>query len=216
MICRASYNPPVQLIDTRRRFLATFTSVGLGGTLVPGVAWARMQEAGADRITLAMITDALKLSGIELAQADRQALVDSANTNLERVEELRGLHIPNDVSPPYHFSPVVPGMTADRTRRPWVMSKAPSLKRPVSLEDVAFWPVRHLAELIRTGKVSSVELTRMYLARLHRHNAVLNNVVTFLDDHGLAEAERADRESPPAATRGPCTAFRGAARTSSA
>jgi Asp-tRNA(Asn)/Glu-tRNA(Gln) amidotransferase A subunit family amidase len=189
--------------DTRRRFLATFTSFGLGGTLAPGVAWARLQEAGADRITLAMITDALKLSGIELAEGDRQALVDTANTNLERVEELRGLHIPNDVSPPYHFSPLVPGMTVDRTRRPWVLSKAPSLKRPANLEDVAFWPVRHLAELVRTKQVTSVELTRMYLARLHRHNAVLNNVVTFLDAHGLAEAERADREIAAGRYRGP-------------
>jgi Asp-tRNA(Asn)/Glu-tRNA(Gln) amidotransferase A subunit family amidase len=189
--------------DTRRRFLATFSSFGLGGTLAPGVAWARLQEAGADRITLAMVTDALKLSGIELAEGDRQALVDAANTNLERVEALRGLHIPNDVSPPYHFSPVVPGMTVDRTRRPWVLSKAPSLKRPANLEDVAFWPVRHLAELVRTKQVTSVELTRMYLARLHRHNPVLNNVVTFLDGHGLAEAERADREIAAGRYKGP-------------
>jgi Asp-tRNA(Asn)/Glu-tRNA(Gln) amidotransferase A subunit family amidase len=189
--------------DTRRRFLAAFTSVGLGGTLAPGVAWARLQEAGADRITLAMVTDALKLSGIELAEADRQAIVDAANTNLERMEELRGLHIRNDVSPPYHFSPVVPGMTVDRTRRPWVLSKAPPLKRPANLEEAAFWPVRHLAELVRTRQVTSVELTRMYLARLHRHNAVLNNVVTFLDAHGLAEAGRADREIAAGRYKGP-------------
>jgi hypothetical protein len=188
---------------TRRRFLATFTSFGLGGTLVPGVAWARMQEGGTDRITLAMIADALKLSGIELPESEQQALVDSANSNLDRIEERRGLHIPNDVSPPYHFSPVVPGMTVDRTRRPWVVSKSPSLTCPANLEDVAFWPVRHLAELVRTRQVSSVALTRMYLARLHRHNAVLNNVVTFLDDHGLAEAERADREIAAGRYRGP-------------
>jgi Asp-tRNA(Asn)/Glu-tRNA(Gln) amidotransferase A subunit family amidase len=193
----------VHLTDTRRRFLATFTSVGLGGTLVPGVAWARMQEAGADRITLAMIADALKLSGVTLPEAEQQALVDSANTNLERIEELRGLHIPNDVSPPYHFSPVVPGMAVDRTRQPWVMSKPPSLRRPATLDDAAFWPVRHLAELVRTKQISSVELTRMYLARLHRHNSVLNNVVTFLDDHGLAEAEHADREIAAGRYKGP-------------
>jgi hypothetical protein len=31
---------PVPSADTRRRFLAAFTSVGLGGTLAPGVAWS--------------------------------------------------------------------------------------------------------------------------------------------------------------------------------
>ena len=189
--------------DTRRRFLTAFTGFGLAGTLAPGVVWSRMQEAGAERVTLAMVTDALKLSGIELAEADREALVDSANSNLERLDELRAFHIPNDVSPPYHFSPVVPGMSVDKARRPWVLSKAPAVKRPARLEDVALWPLRHLAELVRTRQVSSVELTRMYLERLHRYNGRLNNVVTFLDDHGLAEAAGADREIAAGRYQGP-------------
>jgi Asp-tRNA(Asn)/Glu-tRNA(Gln) amidotransferase A subunit family amidase len=189
--------------DSRRRFLTHFAALGLGGTLAPGVVWARMQDAGTDRVTLAMITEALKLSGIELSEEDRTAMVDGANATLERVEALRALHIPNDVSPPYHFSPVVPGMSVDRTRHPWVMSKAPAVKRPAALDDAAFWPVRHLAELVRTKQVTSVELTRMYLARLHRDHARLNNVVTFLDDHGLAEAERADREIAAGRYKGP-------------
>ena len=191
------------LDDTRRRFLTHVTGLGLGGTLVPGVLWARVQDAGTDRITLAMVTDALKLSGIELGEEDRKALVDSANTALARLDEQRAIHIPNDVSPPYHFSPVVAGITVDKTRRPFVVSKAPALKRPDNLDDVAFWPVRHLAELVRTKQVSSVELTRMYLGRLHRHNATLNNVVTFLDEHGLAEAQRADKDLAAGRYKGP-------------
>ncbi len=189
--------------DTRRRFLAQFAGVGLGSTLAPGVLWAKVQEAETDRVTLAMVTDALRLSGIDLPEDDRKALVDGANTALGRLEELRAVHIPNDVSPPYHFSPVVPGMRVDRTRQPWVMSKAPALKRPANLEAVALWPLRHLAELVRTKQVTSVELTTMYLARLHRHNAVLNNVVTFLDAHGLAEAAQADREIAAGRYKGP-------------
>ena len=187
----------------RRRFLAHFTAIGLGSTLAPGVLWARVQDAGTDRVTLAMVTDALKLSGIELADDDRKALVESANTALTRLDEQRAVVIPNDVSPPYHFSPVVPGITVDRTRMPFVLSKAPPVKRPAVLEDVAFWPVRHLAELVRTRQVTSVELTRLYLGRLHRHNAVLNNVVTFLDEHGLAEAARADAEIAADTYKGP-------------
>ncbi|MEP7117431.1 MAG: amidase [Acidobacteriota bacterium] len=189
--------------DARRRFIAHFASIGLGSSLAPGVLWARMQDATTDRITLAMVTDALKISGIELSEDDRKAMVDSANTALERLEEQRAVVIPNDVSPPYHFSPVVAGLAVDRTKKPFVLSKAPAVKRPANLEDVAFWPVRHLAELVRTKQVSSVELTRMYLGRLHRHNATLNNVVTFLDDHGLAEAAAADAEIAAGNYKGP-------------
>ncbi|MEZ5419346.1 MAG: amidase [Vicinamibacterales bacterium] len=191
------------LHDTRRRFLAYFAGTGLAGTLVPGVLWARMQDAAAPAITLQMLTDALALSGIDLDEEDRKAMVDGANTQLERLTALRAAHIPNDVSPPYHFSPMVPGVTVDTAPQPWVLSPAPRVRRPATLEDVACWPLRHLAELVRTTQVTSTELTRMYLARLHRHNAVLNNVVTFLDDHGLAEAAAADREIAAGRYRGP-------------
>jgi Asp-tRNA(Asn)/Glu-tRNA(Gln) amidotransferase A subunit family amidase len=68
---------------------------------------------------------------------------------------------------------------------------------------VAFWPLRSLGELVRTRQVSSLELTEMYLARLHRYNPVLNNVVTFLDDHGRAEARRADSEIAAGRYKGP-------------
>jgi Asp-tRNA(Asn)/Glu-tRNA(Gln) amidotransferase A subunit family amidase len=43
----------------------------------------------------------------------------------------------------------------------------------------------------------------MYLARLHRYNAKLNNVVTFLDDVGMAEARRADAEIAAGKYKGP-------------
>ncbi len=191
------------LHESRRRFIAHSSSIGLGTTLVPGVLWARMQDAGAQTVTLAMVTEALQLSGIDLSEEDRKAMVESANRNLAQYRELRAVDIPNDVSPPFHFSPMVPGLRVDKAPQPFRMSKAPSVKRPSNLEDVAFWPVRHLAELVRTKQVSSVELTRMYLARLHRYNPTLNNVVTFLDEHGLAEARRADAEIAAGRYKGP-------------
>ena len=104
------------LHDTRRRFMAHFAGIGLGTTLVPGVLWARMQDAGAQTVTLGMLTEALQLSGVELSEEDRKAMVESANRNLAQYRELRAVRIPNDVSPPFHFSPVVPGMVVDRAR----------------------------------------------------------------------------------------------------
>jgi Asp-tRNA(Asn)/Glu-tRNA(Gln) amidotransferase A subunit family amidase len=194
----------MQAVDeTRRRFLACMAGLGLGSTLAPGILWARMQEAGARTVTAAMVTDALKLAGIDVTDEEAGEIVESANRSLTQLEELRAIHVPNDVSPPFHFSSVVPGIEVDRTARPFRMSEAPIVERPTDLEDVAFWPVRHLAELVRTQQVTSIELTEMYLARLRRYNPVLNNVVTFLDDYGLAEARRADEEIAAGRYRGP-------------
>ena len=70
------------LNETRRRFMTYFAGIGLGSTLAPGVVWARMQDAGEKKITLAMVKDAMKLSGLEFTDAELKSMVDSANQNL--------------------------------------------------------------------------------------------------------------------------------------
>ena len=37
-------------------------------------------------------------------------MLEAVNQNLTRYDEMRAIHIPNDVSPPFHFSAIVPGM----------------------------------------------------------------------------------------------------------
>ena len=183
--------------------MATFAGAGLGSTLVPGVLWARVQDAGVQKITLAMVNEALKISGVDVTEEEKAGLVEAANRNLSGYDDLKKLQIPPDVSPPFHFSPVTPGMTVNKAKQPFRLSAAPAVKRPANLEDAAFWPVRHLAELVRTRQVSSLELTEMYLARLHRYNGLLNNVVTFLDEYGRLEARRADAEIAAGKYKGP-------------
>ena len=77
------------LDDTRRRFMTHFAGIGLCATLAPGVLWARMQDQGTQRITLEMVTDALKLAGIEASETERQGMVNGANQALARYEALR-------------------------------------------------------------------------------------------------------------------------------
>ncbi len=192
--------------ESRRRFLSFFSGIGLGGTLLPGVLWAQLQQAGstasAQPITHPMLKDALALSGLTFDDADTQAMLQAANQNLTRYEDVRKIPIPNDVSPPFYFSAITPGMKVNRARAALRFS-APRVKRPANLEDVAFWPVTQLAQLIRTRQVTSVELTQMYLARLHRYNDKLNCVVTFLDDLALAQAKQADAEIAAGKYKGP-------------
>jgi Asp-tRNA(Asn)/Glu-tRNA(Gln) amidotransferase A subunit family amidase len=54
--------------------------------------------------------------------------------------------------------------------------------------------VRQLAELLRTRKLTSVELTKMYLARLQRYDPVLHFVITFTTERAMQQAATADAE----------------------
>jgi len=188
---------------TRRRFMAHFASIGLGATMLPEVLWSKMQESSAQKISLEMVKDALALTGLPFTDAEATNLVNTANNNLATYDRLRNFHIPLDVSPPYHFSALVPGITPNKNREPFVLSKAPSVKKPTNMDDIAFLPLRHLAEMVRTKQVSSVELTKMYLDRLHRYQPKLNFVVTFLDELGMAQAKKADAEIAAGKYKGP-------------
>jgi len=69
---------------TRRGFLNFFSGIGLGGTLLPGVLWAQMQQSGAQTITQAMLVDALALAGLSFSDEDRKSMLQTANQNLTR------------------------------------------------------------------------------------------------------------------------------------
>ena len=186
----------------RRAFVAYCGTLGLGSTLFPGALWART-EGGQLAVTPEMIEHAAALAGLEFSEDDRQEMVETLASNLEIFRTLRQIDIDQNVAPPLYFNPVVPGQRLSDERRPFRPSPVPAVRRPARLEDVAFWPVTHLAALVSTGQVTSVELTRMYLDRLRRYDPLLECVVTFTDDLAMAEAERADHEISEGRYRGP-------------
>lgn len=190
------------LDENRRRFLAYFSGAGLSATVLPGLLWAQMREREKQTVTAEMLSGALAVAGLNFNEEDQKAMLEAVNRSLTTYEELRNLHIPNDVAPPFYFSPLTPGMKVNRAREPLGFS-TPAVKRPANLEDAAFWPVTHLAHLLKTRQVTSLELTEMYLSRLHQYNSKLLCVVTFLDDVARAQAREADAEIVAGRYKGP-------------
>ncbi len=188
--------------ESRRQFIASVSGLGLGAVALPSVVLAQATESD-KKVTVATLKAAASLAGLEFTEAEYELMLSSVNQNLDRINTLHGLTIPNDVSPPFYFSPIVPGMKVNRTRAPLQFSKQVMIKRPATLEDVAFWPVTHLAHLLKTRQVTSLELTEMYLARLHKYNGKLNCVVSFCDELAIAQAKQADAEIAAGKYKGP-------------
>ena len=64
--------------------------------------------------------------------------------------------------------------------------------------DVVFTGARKLARLIRTRKISAVEVAKAFIARIEAVNPRVNAIVTFVPDEALKAARRIDRELPMA------------------
>ncbi len=188
---------------TRRRFLAYFSSIGLTSTLLPGILWSKFQEEKALRVSKEMLQEAEKLAGLEFTDAERELMLEGVNDYLESYEAIRKIPIENSVPPAIAFHPILSGMKFETTRRPIKMSQIETPKLPANLEEAAFWPVTHLAALIKSKKVSSVELTQMYLNRLKKYDPKLLCVVTLTEELALKQAKRADDEIARGTYRGP-------------
>ncbi|HEU4365282.1 MAG TPA: amidase, partial [Candidatus Krumholzibacteria bacterium] len=148
------------------------------------------------------IAGAEKIVGLEFTDAERDSMQSDLADYRGGYEAMRATLIPNGVAPAFVMHLASAPADADRDARPrW--SKAKRVKRPDDLEDVAFWPVRDLAELLRTKQVTSVELTAMYLGRLKRHGPTLECVVSLTEERAMESARRADAEIAKGKYRGP-------------
>ena len=188
----------------RRAFLAVCSRLGVASTLLPGVLWALADDKPS--ITREMIDNAALIADIKIPDQDKDMMLESLNDAAKGYDEIYALHLKNEVAPAFIFDPVLPGMKFETARRPMKLSAVPNVAAsatPRNLEDVAFYSVRQLAELVRTRKVSSSALTEMYLERLKRYDPTLHFVITLTEDRAKSQAKEADREIATGKYRGP-------------
>src|SRR5438477_3119824 len=185
----------------RREFMKLFSTLGLSGSLLPGVLWAQAQDKPA--ITKEMIDDAAKIAGVEIKDEYTDMMLESLNGHGKGFDEIFKLHIGNSVEPALLFVPETSGVKFETQRLPLRISAAPPQIVFKNVEDLAFGTVRELGELVRTRKISSASLTEMYLDRLKRYDAKLKFVITLTSDRAMAQAGEADREIAAGRYRGP-------------
>jgi Asp-tRNA(Asn)/Glu-tRNA(Gln) amidotransferase A subunit family amidase len=186
----------------RREFLSYFSSIGLGGTLLPGVLWAKV--AAGEEITPATVADAEEVAGVQFEPEEREMMIDGLKLQTQRIAALHKIPLDNSVAPALIFNPLPVGkkLTADRRRAP-VRSRV--ARRPITsnLDELAFLPVTELSELIRQRRVSSLQLTQMYLSRIRKYDPVLKAVITLTEERALSQARAADAEIGRGKYRGP-------------
>lgn len=154
-------------------------------------------------LTPAVLTAAEKLFGLQFNEAKRDSMLGDLKENLENYQKIRSVPLPNSVPPALAFNPAPVGMTFETQRRPPVWSAPAKLAAPANLEDLAYASVSELAELLRTRKITSTQLTQMYLGRLKKYGPKLECVITLTEELALKQAQRADAEIAAGKYRGP-------------
>ncbi len=185
----------------RRSMIKLLAGTGAGAVFARSLVTLAAQD---DRVTEKMIQRAEWIAGVEFTEDERKLMLDGINELMGDLETMREVPLDNAVAPALIFQPLVPGATSgDPQRRVAspIESAPPAL--PGSDEDLAFAPVTELSALIRSKRISCVELARLYLDRLERFGSVLECVVEYAHELAVEQAERADRELARGLYRGP-------------
>src|SRR6266852_560845 len=201
----------------RRSFVKLLPAAGAAGLTVSGLPLKALAQTPTPtpspsprpspapfRISKDMMHNAEKVIGIEFNDKQEDMALGGVNRALDSYEVVRKLDVPLDTEPAIAFHPAQPGFhikrASTKTKFKFGRNEPAQFK---SVDDLAFATVPQLAELIRTKKVSSVELTKMYLGRLKRYGPKLLCIVTLTEDLAMKQAQDADNDLKRGKYRGP-------------
>ena len=159
-----------------------------------------------DEITVPMLRAAQQLFGLSFSDAQ----LDSTRRNLsgyrDSYEGLRKVELPNSVAPAVGFDPRPLRLRQTQLSAGGSAGRLPAMGKvalPANRDDLAFYTVRQLGELLRLQLISSEDLTRFYLTRLKKYDPQLHCVITLTEDLAYQQARQADAEIKAGKYRGP-------------
>jgi len=217
----------------RRGFLSACSRLSIASPLLPGILYtlaAQAQDASSPaakppempKITSEMLDQAAMLAGVgPFTDEQKKMMLEGLNGQRESYDAIRALKIPNSVPPAYVFHPQPASKSPTPICEPsdmpldladgslacygvWGIDKVTSAPlSSASIENLAFATVVELSKLITARRITSLAVTKMYLARLKRYDPKLHFVVTLTEERALAQAEAADAEIAAGRCRGP-------------
>jgi len=133
-----------------------------------------------------------KLAGVGYTGAERSQMLGSLEDQLETLRAIRTLRQPNTLAPALVFDPRLKGKTYRIEGALAQPQPSPAPPFPSAKEDIAFAPLAHLSHWIQAGKISSAELTALYLERIAAYAPKLECFITITGELALRQAAAAD------------------------
>ncbi|WP_082780349.1 amidase [Rufibacter sp. DG15C] len=147
-----------------------------------------------EKITIPMVQGAQKLLGLSFTPAQIDTALAELTDLRNGYTRLREVKLENSVLPALQFNPIPVGFQFAKGREKFKASSISKMSLPTNREELAFYSVRELAELLKNKKITSLELTQFFLDRLKRYNTQLHCVTTFTEELALQQAKQADDE----------------------
>ncbi len=178
-------------------------SILLPVLVIMGLYFSGFAASGLSGIDIDTLRKAGRLLGFSFSQNQAEVMMPSVRVHMQSAETIRSAELDNDVPLPLVFDPLPPGyeVPVSGLNTTWRIPEEVIL--PEDLEQLAFFSIPELASLIRSGRISSEDLTLFFLDRLEKYGDTLEAVVTLTRERALQHARIADQEIGSGLYRGP-------------
>ena len=153
-------------------------------------------------ITKENIENAEKIIGLKFTDAERDSMLSDLDSQLVNYEHLRQINLKNSVPPAILFNPIPVGFAFPKEQKPIIFSDYSKTKLPQDINNLAFYSIGELAELIRAKQITSTKLTKFFLERLKKYDSELHCVITLTEERALKHAKLMDEEIAEGKYRG--------------
>ena len=157
-------------------------------------AGAYLQSQSSNPITKEIVASAEKIFGLSFSNAKRDSMLSGLTEQLKSYESLRQISLPNEIPPAIGFNPIPVGFQFEKKKKSFKLGKLGRVELPNDENELAFYSVAQLAKLIKSKKISSEDLTKLYINRLKKYSPKLECVITLTESLAVEQARRADRE----------------------
>ena len=181
--------------------MVTGAAVAAVSTLAGETQAQEVQKS--EKLTESDLLAADRLIGRETTEAERTQLLAGMAGFQQSLKAVRTSALIGQLPPAFHFNPVIAGVTLPTGKSEVKLSKAKTPKFEGDIKSLAFASVATLTRLLVTKKLTSVQLTELYLERLRTYGPRLLCVVSLLEDTAREQAEQADKEIAAGKWRGP-------------
>lgn len=140
------------------------------------------------------VRSAQKLIGLDFTNAAIDTMYPYLLRNRMGYDSLRAYQLPHQVTPALYFDPHPSEFKVPQGADSKIELNILSINRPTDNEKLVFMSIQELGSLIRSGQLSSLELTNIYLERLKKYNPTLKCAITITEELAVHQAKRADEE----------------------
>ncbi|MFO7827912.1 MAG: amidase [Bacteroidales bacterium] len=156
-----------------------------------------------DEIDIKTVQLAQKIADLDFSDTEIDSMLTALSGARDEYSKLREVEIGNEVVPRLYFDPRPRNFSIPNKQEDIQWQLSENVELPDHLEELAFYPVSKLAALIKSRKITSVQLTEMYLNRLKKFGDTLQCVVSLTEELALMQAAKADEEIANGNYRGP-------------